>query len=58
MSVVIPNEILTTTRMNEEEMKREIAIELQKLQTFMVLWDNISPTKLPYRKTNQTGYYI
>ncbi|MEA5575338.1 UPF0175 family protein [Anabaena sp. UHCC 0451] len=28
MSVVIPNEILTTTRMNEEEMKREIAIML------------------------------
>ncbi|MEA5514956.1 UPF0175 family protein [Nodularia sp. UHCC 0506] len=28
MSVVIPNEILTTTRMNEEEMKREIAVML------------------------------
>lgn len=28
MSVVIPNEILTTTRINEEEMKREIAVML------------------------------
>ena len=28
MSVVIPNEILTTTRMNEEEMKWEIAVML------------------------------
>ena len=28
MSVVIPKEILTTTRMNEEEMKREIAVML------------------------------
>jgi predicted HTH domain antitoxin len=28
MSVVIPNELLTTTRMSEEEMKREIAVML------------------------------
>jgi predicted HTH domain antitoxin len=28
MSVVIPNEILTTTRMTEDEMKREIAVML------------------------------
>ncbi len=28
MSVIIPNEILTTTRMTEDEMKREIAVML------------------------------
>ncbi|WGV25583.1 UPF0175 family protein [Halotia branconii] len=28
MSVVIPHEILTTTRMTEDEMKREIAVML------------------------------
>ncbi|KZL47866.1 hypothetical protein A2T98_21070 [Nodularia spumigena CENA596] len=34
MSVIIPNEILTTTRMNEEEMKREIAVMLFQKDKF------------------------
>lgn len=42
----------------KSQLKLKVSSELQKSQIFMVLWDNIFSTKLPYRKTNQIGYYI